>query len=475
MTWLSKPIPARILKGVAAAWLLASSPALTPLAQANNWGEMAMVSETMGVFDSRICIGEASRGDLGCPSYAPTISPTGRINASAGLTVDSVSLTTVSVTWGYLGSAASYLPNLTSNAVSATNISVSTINGTLVSALGGGATPGTLRVFTASGTYTKPAGLVAAKITVIGGGGGGGGKSSSTSSSGAGGGGGAAISLLLATDIPSSVTVTVGAGGAGGSTSGSNGGSGGNSSFGSLVQATGSCGGQGNAGTAITLCGGAGTVGQLLFQGGTSLPSVLPSGFTEKAGTSILGIAGANAYAGDGAGGSAPPNTGGGGGIATTTSTARAGGAGGSGIVIVEEYFAGGSSGSSGGTSSTVVATNPAGSTGQIQYNSGGSFAASAGLLWDDGASRLTAVNISATALTVNGVAITGGVGASGDRIISGTTSAIANPAGSIDVSGSMRVDGTLQLMSVTTAPVCSAATAGAIARINGKTFECRL
>lgn len=72
MTWLSKPILARILKGVAVAWLLASFPALTPLAQANNWGEMVMVSATMGISDSRICIGEG-RGDLGCPSYAPYV------------------------------------------------------------------------------------------------------------------------------------------------------------------------------------------------------------------------------------------------------------------------------------------------------------------------------------------------------------------------------------------------------------------
>ena len=121
MTWLAKPPLTRILKGVAAAWLVAALPVFTPPAHANNWGEMAMVSETMGVFDSRICIGEASRGDLGCPTYAPTISPTGRINASAGLTVDSVSLTTTGTTWGYLGSGASYLPNLSSNAISATN------------------------------------------------------------------------------------------------------------------------------------------------------------------------------------------------------------------------------------------------------------------------------------------------------------------------------------------------------------------
>ena len=93
---------------------------------------MAMVSATMGISDSRICIGEGSRGDLGCPSYAPTISPTGRINASAGLTVDSVSLTTTGTTWGYLGSGASYIPNLATN-----NISLSTINGISVTNLGG--------------------------------------------------------------------------------------------------------------------------------------------------------------------------------------------------------------------------------------------------------------------------------------------------------------------------------------------------
>jgi len=131
MTWRTKsPLP-RILKGVAAAWLLAALPVFTHPAHANNWGEMAMISETLGVFDSRICIGEASRGDLGCPTYSPTISSTGRINASAGLTVNSVSLSTTGTTWGYLGSGASYLPNLSSNAISATNISATslTVNG----------------------------------------------------------------------------------------------------------------------------------------------------------------------------------------------------------------------------------------------------------------------------------------------------------------------------------------------------------
>ncbi len=41
--------------------------------QAQEWGEIANISATLGVSDSRICIGEASRGDIGCPSFAPTI------------------------------------------------------------------------------------------------------------------------------------------------------------------------------------------------------------------------------------------------------------------------------------------------------------------------------------------------------------------------------------------------------------------
>ncbi|TKW62073.1 MAG: hypothetical protein DI628_05495, partial [Blastochloris viridis] len=33
--------------------------------QAQEWGEIANISSTMGVSGSRICIGEASRGDIG--------------------------------------------------------------------------------------------------------------------------------------------------------------------------------------------------------------------------------------------------------------------------------------------------------------------------------------------------------------------------------------------------------------------------
>ena len=122
MTWLHKPMLRRILMGAAAAFCLA-----LPVQAEGIWSEYAFISSTLGVSDSRICIGEASRGDIGCPSFAPTISPTGRLNASAGLTVDTVSLTTGGTTWGYLGSAGSYLPSLTSSKVSATTISTTAV------------------------------------------------------------------------------------------------------------------------------------------------------------------------------------------------------------------------------------------------------------------------------------------------------------------------------------------------------------
>ncbi|TKW60314.1 MAG: hypothetical protein DI628_08755 [Blastochloris viridis] len=66
------------------------------------------------------------------PWYAPTVSPTGNVGITAGLSVNAVSLSTAGTTWGYLGSAASYIPNLNTN-----NISLSTINGVSVTNLGG--------------------------------------------------------------------------------------------------------------------------------------------------------------------------------------------------------------------------------------------------------------------------------------------------------------------------------------------------
>ncbi len=108
---------------------------------AQEWGAFATISSTMGVSGSRICIGEASRQDIGCPSYAPSISATtGHTTFGGGVTANNVSLTTSGTQWGYLGSTGTYLPNLASNAVSASNISTTTINGVPVSSLGASAT-----------------------------------------------------------------------------------------------------------------------------------------------------------------------------------------------------------------------------------------------------------------------------------------------------------------------------------------------
>ena len=46
-------------------------------AQAYDWGAMAIVSGTMGVNANQICIGEGTRGDIGCPTYAPSVTTAG--------------------------------------------------------------------------------------------------------------------------------------------------------------------------------------------------------------------------------------------------------------------------------------------------------------------------------------------------------------------------------------------------------------
>ena len=199
------------------------------------------------------------------------------------------------------------------------------------------ALPQNIVVFDASGTYTKPAGLKAAKVTVIGGGGGGGGKNNVVSTAGGGAGGGTAISILLAASMGATETVTIGAGGAGGTTSGADGGNGGTSSFGSIVVATGGMGGPGSTKYTTGNQGGIGTTGQLLIRGGRSGASSGATSWITSCGASILGATGSAGSAGASA---APPNSGGGGGPGAWSPTiAAAGAAGGSGVVIVEEYY----------------------------------------------------------------------------------------------------------------------------------------
>jgi hypothetical protein len=372
--------------------------------------------------DSRICIGEGTRGDLGCPSYAPTISPTGRINASAGLTVNSVSLTTTGTTWGYLGSTQSYLPNLTAAQVSSTAISTTAVqiaSSTTVTACTS-TNAGTLRynssntaleLCTGSGWQIMGVGIPAGTISAF---------ASTTCPTGWSEYTPARGRFLRGIDN-----------GAGNDPDGTR--APGATQADALQNITGGFKLAGSAGGLDSFSG-------VFAMGG--------SGNTMYADTphgplSSVGAADFNASR-----------------VARTSNETRP-----KNVAVTYCQFNGTSNGwnnpLSGGS------TVPGGNTGQIQFNSAGAFAGSAGLTWDNAASRLIATNISATSLTVNGVAITGS--SSGDRITSGTTSMIANPSGTIEVNGG------IQLMSATTAPVCTAATAGTIARINGRTYECRM
>lgn len=52
---------------------------------AGDWGDYAVVSGTMGVGANRLCLGEASRGDIGCPTYAPSVTTAGDLYVSGSV------------------------------------------------------------------------------------------------------------------------------------------------------------------------------------------------------------------------------------------------------------------------------------------------------------------------------------------------------------------------------------------------------
>jgi hypothetical protein len=55
------------------------------LAQAQDWGTMATISSTMGINSNRLCMGEGSRGDIGCPTYAPSLTSAGHVSVTGNL------------------------------------------------------------------------------------------------------------------------------------------------------------------------------------------------------------------------------------------------------------------------------------------------------------------------------------------------------------------------------------------------------
>jgi len=83
-----------------------------PYAQTPSFATLATISSSLGVNADRLCVGEASRQDIGCPSYAPSLSSGGLLTATTlaagGFTVTgATSLNSVSVTALQLGSGGS--------------------------------------------------------------------------------------------------------------------------------------------------------------------------------------------------------------------------------------------------------------------------------------------------------------------------------------------------------------------------------
>ena len=207
----------------------------------------------------------------------------------------------------------------------------------------------TVTVFTASGTWTKPAGCTAIDVIALGGGGAGGGCGSTTageSAFGTGGASGTVSFLFRSTSAGSTETVTIGAGGTG--VSGAAGNAGGTTSFGALCTAPGGGGGDASAGsTSISrLQGGSpGAAGT----GTISIPGCVGGYGLRIAATTPVGGNGAPSHFGGGAvgaigsaaGNASPANSGGGGGAAANQASqaAKTGGAGGSGLIIVVEYY----------------------------------------------------------------------------------------------------------------------------------------
>lgn len=197
-----------------------------------------------------------------------------------------------------------------------------------------------VQVFTASGTYTKPAGLRRIRITVVGAGGGGGGANAVANSAGTGGGGGAtSIKTIAAASVGATETVTVGTGGAGGNNTGGNASTGGNSSFGAHATANGGVAGFGGSGGSGSTCGTGGTAsgGDINIQGGDGNWGVPASNLGGHGGGTSQG--GGSSGGANAAGASRGAYGAGGGGAASAGGAGNTGGTGKDGIVIVEEFF----------------------------------------------------------------------------------------------------------------------------------------
>lgn len=57
-------------------------------AHAASWGDFAIVSNTVGLNEGRLCVGTTSGSDLGCPSYAPSVTTAGDVSITGNVSAN---------------------------------------------------------------------------------------------------------------------------------------------------------------------------------------------------------------------------------------------------------------------------------------------------------------------------------------------------------------------------------------------------
>lgn len=152
-------------------------------AQSGDWGDVTIISSTAGNNSNRLCMGVPDHmrpADIGCPSYAPSLSTAGHVSITGNVSANKfigdgngltnlnvqgdriisnthaviinentgyISLTTSGGTWGYFSAGWSLLANLLANTVSSSLVSATSVSATYVDATRNGTVSGTFGYF----------------------------------------------------------------------------------------------------------------------------------------------------------------------------------------------------------------------------------------------------------------------------------------------------------------------------------------